>query len=171
MGKPILVSARFAVSWHVFKINQLFSISSDNCLNVFSKSKAIHGIILQGKSFTIPFCKPCTVSYLYKICRLLIFALFTECPMALKLSVFKTVVDRWTFYDQFPRNTTKLSPHNACIAFLLSFNQWITSSYTVPLRSSETSEECHTTRYLLLFFCRIARFWLLNKYDHRFMFW
>ena len=29
------------------------------CFNVFSKSKAFHGIIFQEKSFTITFCKPC----------------------------------------------------------------------------------------------------------------
>ena len=48
------------MSWHVFKINPLFSKSRiNNCFNVFSKSKAFHGIIFQGKSFTITFCKPC----------------------------------------------------------------------------------------------------------------
>ena len=30
-----------------------------NCFNVFSKSKAFHGKILQEKSFTITFFKPC----------------------------------------------------------------------------------------------------------------
>ena len=57
-----LVSARFSVSWHVFKINPLFSIPrTDICFNVFSKSKAFHGIIFQGKSFTFTFCNPCNL--------------------------------------------------------------------------------------------------------------
>ena len=61
-GKPTLVFSPFAMSWHVFNINLLFSISRiDNCFNVFTKSKAFHGIIFQGKSFTITFCKPCKV--------------------------------------------------------------------------------------------------------------
>ena len=61
-GKPTLVSARFAVSWHVFKINPLFSIPRIvDCFNVFSKSKAFHGIIFQGKCFTFTFCKPCNL--------------------------------------------------------------------------------------------------------------
>ena len=54
------MSACFAVSWHVFTINPWFSLTRiDNCFNVFSKSKAFHGIIFQEKPFTITFCKPC----------------------------------------------------------------------------------------------------------------
>ena len=33
----------------------------DNCFIVFSESKAFHGIIFEGKSFTITFCKPCNL--------------------------------------------------------------------------------------------------------------
>ena len=52
------------MSWHGKtcgnKGGGLFSISRIyNCFNVFSKSKALHGIIFQGKSFTTAFCKPC----------------------------------------------------------------------------------------------------------------
>ena len=60
MGKPTLVSARFAVAWHVLTNNPLFSLSRIyNCFNIFTKSKAFHGIIFQEKSFTITLCKPC----------------------------------------------------------------------------------------------------------------
>ena len=48
------------MSWHVFKqICYSRYISRNDHFNVFSKSKACHGIIFQGKSFTITFCKPC----------------------------------------------------------------------------------------------------------------
>ena len=76
-GKPTLVFACFA-AWHVFKINPQLSISRiDNCFNVFSKSKAFHGIIFQEKSFTITFCKPCKL-----FVNLLFIFLFRKCPMA-----------------------------------------------------------------------------------------
>ena len=60
-GKATLVSASFAMSWHVFKKNKSVILAIENwyCFNVFSKSKAFHGTIFQEKSFTITFCKPC----------------------------------------------------------------------------------------------------------------
>ena len=41
--------------------NKSVVLANDNwyCFNVFSKSKALHGIIFQEKSFTMTFCKPC----------------------------------------------------------------------------------------------------------------
>ena len=64
-----------------FKKKSVFSISRiDNCFNVFSKSEAFHGIIFQGKSFTITFCKPCKLFvnlWTYNFCSV------RKCPMAL----------------------------------------------------------------------------------------
>ena len=52
----------------------------DNCVNVFSKSKAFHGIIFQKKTFTINFCKP---SKLFVNLGTFFFFLYRKCIMAL----------------------------------------------------------------------------------------
>ena len=56
---------RFYTFRHVMTcvLNKSVILASENwyCFNVFSKSKAFHGIIFQDKSFTITFCKPCNL--------------------------------------------------------------------------------------------------------------
>ena len=58
----------------------ILAIENWYCFNVFSKSKAFHGIF-QEKSFTITFCKPCKL--FVNLCFFLLFFLYRKCIMAL----------------------------------------------------------------------------------------
>ena len=46
----------------------ILAIENWYCFNVFSKSKALHGIVFQEQSFIITFCKPSKLFSLYRKC-------------------------------------------------------------------------------------------------------
>ena len=113
----------------------LFSISRiDQCFNVFSKSKAFHGLSFQGKSFIITFCKPCKLFvHLWTLNK----TMFRKCPMALTRGLDNSHLEVFPALDFIIGGSPLLNTTHVCVSFFSHSNN------TVPdILPPQSSSHC-----------------------------